>query len=73
MALFANNSTVVGVSGAQNQNHESVAEEGYRPSEWESVTTRIGAGDSLAPYLLRLLPGRWLNDEDINRILISFP
>jgi hypothetical protein len=50
MALFANNSTVVGVSGAQNQNHEP-AEEGYRPSKWESVITWIGAGDSLAPYL----------------------
>jgi hypothetical protein len=37
MALVANNSTVVGISRAQNQNHEPVAEEGYRPSDWEAV------------------------------------
>jgi hypothetical protein len=36
MALLANNSTVVGISRAQNQNHEPVAEEGYRASGWNA-------------------------------------
>src|SRR5437764_6583858 len=73
MALFANDSTVASASAAQNQEHDSVADESYRPSEWESIRTRIKAGDSLAPFLRRLLPGAWLNDEIINRILPSFP
>lgn len=62
---------VVCISGAQK--HESVADEGYRPSEWELIRTRIEAGDLLAPLLERLLPGEWLNNEVINRILPSFP
>src|SRR5256885_2961781 len=73
MALFASNSTVVSVSGAQNQNHESVAEEGYRSSQRESIVTRIRAGDPLASFLKRLLLGEWLNDEVINHVLVSFP
>lgn len=67
IALFTNDSTVVGVSGVQN--HESVAEASYNPSEWKPIRERIKAGDALAGFLEHLLPGEWINDEVINWIL----
>jgi hypothetical protein len=54
------------------QKHESVVNEGYRPSEWDLIRIRIGAEDFLTPLLERLLPGEWLNDKVINRILPFF-
>jgi hypothetical protein len=45
----------------------------YHPYKRESIVTRIRAEDPLAYLLKWLLPGKRLNDEIINRILVSFP